>query len=261
MTKTTLTATACATLLWAGMARATPTAQHQCDYARITAWKTYGSCIDAVVAKEARLDFINSTYKRLYAMARCRHAYFKKWAGFQSPLHRPSLTGSTCVGDRITDNGDRTVTDNLTTLVWEKKESLDGAKDYSNPHDSDNDYTWSAAAPYSESGTAFTEFLRTLNGDPAFAGSNGWRLPTFIEIESIIQDYPCTPSACNCQSHPCIVFDASETQTVGYFSSTTALWYPGNNLAWYVDFYGGEGLYEVGFKLQTGFVRAVRGGL
>ena len=64
MTKTIVTMVACATLLWAGTACAVATAQQSCDYARIRAWKVYTSCIDAVVAKDAKGISVESGYVR-----------------------------------------------------------------------------------------------------------------------------------------------------------------------------------------------------
>ena len=87
---------ACATLLCAGAALATTTPQQKCDYARITAWKKYQSCVDGVVAKQAK----GTGFDLLAAFPKCRHKYFGKWATFQS------ITGSTCIGLRYTDNGD-----------------------------------------------------------------------------------------------------------------------------------------------------------
>ena len=118
MTKGIWGVMACAALVWAGAARATPTPQQQCDNARITAWKVYTSCVDTVVARDARGAF----FDWFAAFWRCRHAYFKNWTRFQT---NASLTGSPCIGSRFTDNGDGTVTDNLTSLVWEKKTTAD----------------------------------------------------------------------------------------------------------------------------------------
>jgi len=42
--------------------------------------------------------------------------------------------------DRFVDNGDGTVTDNMTGLMWEKKDNSSGI------HDMDNIYTWSLQA-------------------------------------------------------------------------------------------------------------------
>jgi hypothetical protein len=91
MTKTIVTVAACATLLCAGASRATPTAQQQCDYARITAWKVYQSCVDAVVAKDVKNGGIG--VDNFSAFAKCRHTYFKNWTAFQT---KSSLATSTC---------------------------------------------------------------------------------------------------------------------------------------------------------------------
>ena len=34
------------------------------------------------------------------------------------------------------------VKDNVTGLIWEVKQAKDGVKNYDNPHDADNTYTW-----------------------------------------------------------------------------------------------------------------------
>jgi len=248
MTKASLTVGACAALLWAGTVLATPTPQQSCDSARITAWKVYLSCVNSALAKDAkRVSWYTST-----AFARCRHTYFKKWTKFQS---KASLVGSTCIGTRYTDNGDQTVTDNLSGLVWEKKDDLGG------DHDKDNVYTWSTGAPWAENGTVFTSFLSTVNGGGGFAGANGWRLPTLAELQTIVLDFACTGGAeCTCPSFPCVdpALDASNTQASDYWSSTTNASNPA--YAWDVYFY--DGYYDYCYyKNATVFVRAVRGGL
>src|SRR5262249_52102968 len=67
-----------------------------------------------------------------------------------------------------TDNGDGTVTDDNTGLVWEKL-SLDGSV-----HDRGNAYTWT---------NAFAGHVATLNA-MSFAGHNDWRVPNVKEMES-----------------------------------------------------------------------------
>ncbi len=62
---------------------------------------------------------------------------------------------------RYVDNGDQTVTDNKTGLMWEKK-SPEATGDV---HDANNPYTWSSASPYTDpTGTLFSDFLQTLDG-------------------------------------------------------------------------------------------------
>jgi len=234
------------------------TNQQNCDFARITAWKTYFACIESAVAKDAKF----LVFDDFAAVARCRHAYLKKWNGFQTPRHRPFLVGSTCIGTRFVDNADQTVTDNLTMLVWEKKDNRDGMPNSSDPHDADNKYYWGLSI---EDGTAFSDFLANLNSS-GFAGANGWRLPTMPELATIVLDFACrgegSAPSCTCPTYPCIdpALDANNTVSGNYYSATGYL--PDPNLVWSVDF----GLGDVGGsngpgKASGALVRAVRGGL
>ncbi|RMD86107.1 MAG: DUF1566 domain-containing protein, partial [Candidatus Dadabacteria bacterium] len=113
---------------------------------------------------------------------------------------------------RYVDNGDGTVTDLNTGLMWEKK-SDDGSV-----HDRDNAYTWGQAqAPYTMNGTMVTDFLAALNTPPCFAGHCDWRIPNVRELYSIMSyrldqtasaepafDSACAPgctvTACSCTS-------------------------------------------------------------
>lgn len=251
MTKTTLTVAACATLLWTGAALAIPTHQENCDKARVTAWKTYVSCVDTVVAKDASCAPTLAclvSFDKSAAFAKCRHTYFRQWTLFQL---KKLLATSTCIGTRYTDNLDQTVTDNLNGLVWEKKDNLGGI------HDKDNFYVWSTGTN-KENGTAFTTFLSTVNGAGGFAGANGWRLPTLAELQTIVLDFPCTKAGCSCPSSPCVdlALDPGNTQSFGYWSATGYVPLPG--FVWFVTFSGGG----VGADDETsdGYVRAVRGG-
>jgi len=102
-------------------------------------------------------------------------------------------------GDRFVDNGDGTISDTQTGLMWEKK-SWDGTI-----HEHFDFYRWSAEfGSETPDGSVFTEFLLRLNtdaaeckasGDPhpcclaagegtcvTFAGHSDWRLPTLAEL-------------------------------------------------------------------------------
>ena len=127
---------------------------------------------------------------------------------------------------RLVDNGDGTVTDRQTGLMWEKK-TTDGSI-----HDWGNYYAWSTSGTAPDGG-AFTTFLNTLNGGATgvgncvsadgvtqtggFAGHCDWRLPTIGELQGIVDS-----SATGCGSgSPCIDPAFGPTQSFDYWSATT----------------------------------------
>ena len=87
------------------------------------------------------------------------------------------------------------VRDNVTGLIWEVKTNKDGAKDYYNPHDADNTYTWYDSNSETNEGDAGTpgngtdteDFIAALNVEN-FGGHNDWRLPRIKDSASIV-DY------------------------------------------------------------------------
>lgn len=110
------------------------------------------------------------------------------------------------VACRYVDNADGTISDLNTLLQWEKKTND------SSVHDVSNLYSWAAfSCPANEpclpTGTAFTEFLGTLNycvstqGETpgpltgGFAGHCDWRLPGIYELQTILLTQ-CTQSLC-----------------------------------------------------------------
>jgi hypothetical protein len=145
---------------------------------------------------------------------------------------------------RYQDNGNGTITDRVTGLIWEKL-SMDGSV-----HDVKNTYQWH---------TAFSTHIDGLNA-AHFAGHHDWRLPNVKELESLI-DYetfnPAVASAfnTNCTSS-CTVLTCSCTGRYGYWSSSSFA--NGPSIAWSVSF--GFGNVAPGAKSPALFVRAVRGG-
>jgi|SRR5215470_7306772 len=154
-----------------------------------------------------------------------------------------------------TDNGDGTITDRTTGLMWEKK-SNDGMI-----HDWTNTYTWSGASygtTYILDGTATTTFLATLNGGGGFAGHTDWRIPNVNELQSIInygQWNPAVdPAFANCVGGCTVTMCSCTETTTGYWSSTT--WTNSTQNAWGVGF--GSGDVFPADKSGAGHVRAVR---
>jgi len=142
------------------------------------------------------------------------------------------------------DNGDGTVTDVNTGLMWEKL-SDDGSI-----HDKDTGYTWA---------NAFSVKVPALNS-ASFAGHTDWRVPNVKELQSIVNYqnvFPAVSAAFNTScAASCTVFSCSCTVSSGYWSSST--YAISTASAWNVYF-------SDGFAFGSGksfeyYVRAVRGG-
>jgi hypothetical protein len=135
------------------------------------------------------------------------------------------------VSPRFTDNGNGTVTDNLTGLIWLKNAYCTG-----------QEMTWAQAMDYANSIANGTCGL----SDSSQAGD--WRLPKLCELHSLIdfsQYKPALPSG-----HPFL-----DVQ-YWYWSSTTPAF--STSSAWYVNLNYGD--VDDGDQAYTNVVWAVRGG-
>lgn len=152
-------------------------------------------------------------------------------------------------GTRYVGNGDATVTDLETGLMWQKTDDNGGLID------KDNLYTWTdTVGGTAPNGTAFTEFLGGLNGaddGTCFADYCDWRMPTIEELQTILL-VPCGTSPCVDQS----LFGPINSY-LGYWSATTfaeaATSARGVNVT--------TGNVAGSAKSGALYVRAVRGGL
>jgi len=187
-------------------------------------------------------------------------------ASGQTTSYGPGSDGDVQAGATLSykDNGDGTITDNNTGLMWEKKDESSGI------HDKDNTYTWGMPdPPYTMNGTMVTEFLATLNTSPCFAGYCDWRIPNVKELQSIVDyeiRYPgpvvnaAFHNAAGCTGCTDVrLASCSCTRSSYYWSSTT---YRNSTLgAWGVYFTDGTVGLSGEHKDFSFAVRAVRGGL
>ncbi len=163
----------------------------------------------------------------------------------------------------FTDNGDGTISDLRTGLMWERLNDAGGI------NDRDATFTWT---------NAFNK-VKVLNGNAtgciaagnpsscctgagtgsctAFAGHNDWRLPNRFELESLLNLGTTLPTTHTLFKSSCTAscVTCSCTQSHYYWSAST--YGPTPNLAWIVDFTDGDAFANS--KTGNFYVRAVRG--
>jgi hypothetical protein len=157
---------------------------------------------------------------------------------------------------RYQNNGDGTITDLNTGLMWEQK--IKGALGAEGLHDVNKKFPWDSAA------TTIWDWLEGVNteGGIGLGGHNDWRIPNVKELQSIVNYGTFNPAVdVAFNNNPgllatCGVADCSLTAADSYWSSTTGA--ANASSAWAVSFFQG---HLVGFfKNVITFVRAVRGG-
>lgn len=172
---------------------------------------------------------------------------------------KAAAAGSSC---RYIDNGNETVSDLDTGLMWEKKSlTCPGPNCYTDR------FTWSkpltpADGPWIPDGSLFFTFLEGLNNARSsdgitstgcFAGHCDWRIPTVDEMMGVF------PAFLQCTGDPCIapVFGVVPTELFGHWTSTH---WSDLREAEQVYNFGGTVRRASSVMINEKYARAVRGG-
>jgi hypothetical protein len=215
----------------------------KCRVGRIKAAGKFTACVQKNLSRDG---LISSTMIE-QNIARCRQKWEASWANLGK-----SAPTSTCAQTRLVDNGDGTLTDRMTHLQWELKTGDDGAANLADPHDVDNVYSWSTGVPATTlaNGTIFTSFLPALN-TACFAGNCDWRLPTFVELMTLLQ-----PALCG--GSPSCIDPMFGPTGDGHYSSTTRSDDGPGTSTWSTEFNAGT-IFSY-FNTSGAHIRAVREG-
>jgi Protein of unknown function (DUF1566) len=227
-------------LLWAsGVALAAPTDLQKCQRAKLKAQGTLLLCL-----KKNRADLLLA--KPDYA-AKCREKFQAALAKDESKL----TDGATLC--RFVDNGDGTVSDLNTGLMWELKDLNGGLH---------TDFFTFSATGALPNGSAFSVFIPGLNDcvsadgvttTTGFAGYCDWRVPSVTELSALLVPGCSGTGAC---------IDPIFGVTPNTFTYTSTLLAANPAYHWIVEFFPPG--YPSPVQTLTGSydaVRGVRGGL
>ena len=155
----------------------------------------------------------------------------------QAQTCQPESIPASTPNSQLQDNGDGTITDTKTGLIW--KRCLEGQSGSDCASGSAEAFTWQQAL----------QRAQTVNSSGGFAGFSDWRLPTIKELSSLVE-HQCVDPAINLTRFP-------HASSDGLWSSSAVA---GNtDYAWCVNFYHGETVWYV--KSGNGFqLRLVRSG-
>jgi Protein of unknown function (DUF1566)/Collagen triple helix repeat (20 copies)/IPT/TIG domain len=179
---------------------------------------------------------------------------------------------------RYVANGDGTVTDNQTGLMWQMEAS----------NTLNQNYSWTISSPFAD-GSLFSDFLAALNGGewyspdtavysianlgagvagqeiPSINGANNpapclanhcdWRIPTRAELRTLVEFSEVCPAL---PGFPCInpIFGATQASKYWTATSDNTFFISGNDKAYCVDFSNGGDCED--FKGASHYARAVR---
>jgi hypothetical protein len=153
----------------------------------------------------------------------CPTAFNANWAAWPMPNSAQDIEAGSPNPEGYTDHGDGTVTDKVTGLMWQQSPQA-------------GTFTWSAA--------------KDACAQLGFAAHNDWHLPSYIELVSIVEYGPSSPTV-----NPA-AFPGTPADT--FWSSTpfNADPYVTSPSAYFVEFGGGSTFYD--YVSNTHYARCVR---
>ena len=147
---------------------------------------------------------------------------------------QPALIPASTPDSQLQDNGDSTVTDLKTGLMW--KLCVEGQSGSDCASGSAETFSWQQAL----------QRAQTVNSGGGFAGFTDWRVPNIKELSSLVE-YQCADPAINLRRFPNASSDDVWSGSVVVGSS---------DLGWYVNFYHGRP--NTDFKYNGNLLRLVR---
>jgi len=219
----------------AGLAAAAVSPLQKCQATKIKA----GGKLSACRATERSKRLLG----RAFDIAKCEAAFAKSLAKADDAAAR---RGITC---RFLDNGDRTISDLDTGLMWEKKDTEGGL------HDQARTYSWTDAMGdwlSQVNGNTFYGPGGSLTHSPGLGGFKDWRVPTMHELATIID-----PDVAGCGFGSSCIDPIFGPTAQEHWSSSSSGSYPGSSH--FADFHVpfSAGLAD---RASSMGVRAVRGG-
>jgi hypothetical protein len=202
--------------------------------------KAFGS-----LRKCQRIEDAKAIQGRSADPAKCQTKFDQKVAQIRAHA------AASAVPCRFRDNGDNTVTDFDTGLMWVKQVALDGV---ASPFilDADDTFSWAAANAAAGSLAGTSPDGTTLVPMPGNGSYTDWRLPTILELESIVD--PNAPGCRQGRGDACIDSIFGPTAPHEYWSATKSL--VGPSPVAFVDF--SVGITEASNSIAPLHAREVR---
>ena len=190
-----------------------------CMMLKLKAWGNLRQC--------QRAEDANAIQGNPADLARCHTKFHDTLAMIAD---RATAEGTAC---RFHDNGDNTVTDLDTGLMWLKLVGLDGVPQ-ANLLDADNKWDWGTALQMAAGINGQSTDAKTLLPVPGVPPYGDWRVPTIVELKTIRgpDDAP------DCQIGGACINPIFGPTAAGLYWSTTT----GSGLTWVMSFLEGLGM-------------------